>query len=142
MNKVTGCCAFFCLLFSLSFGQNRDEIAVRKLLAAQTKEWNSGNIKGYMATYWTSDSLLFIGKSGVTHGWQQTLDNYEKHYPDTAAMGKLDFELVSVKRLSPVYFFVIGKWRLLRSMGDLSGAFTLLLRKINNKWVIVADHSS
>lgn len=115
---------------------------VNNVLTAQTKCWNNGDLKGYMSTYWKSDSLLFVGKSGVTYGWQQTLNNYQKHYPDTTAMGKLNFVLVEVKRLSTLYFFVTGKWQLVRSIGDLNGAFTLLLKKINNRWVIVADHSS
>jgi len=137
---------FFLLLFvgivTLSFAQNTDELAIRNILAQQTKEWNSGNIPAFMETYWKSDSLMFIGKNGVTFGWQKTMENYKKSYPDTSAMGKLNFELVEVKSLSPVYFFVIGKWYLTRSIGDIGGAFTLLVKKINNKWVIVTDHSS
>ena len=135
----------FILLFffvTASFAQSKDEMAVRNLLAEQTKQWNDGDIPSFMNTYWKSDSLMFIGKSGVTYGWQKTMDNYKKNYPDTVAMGKLDFELLEVKRLSVMYFFVIGKWHLTRSMGDISGAFTLLFRKVKNKWVIVADHSS
>ena len=85
---------------------------------------------------------MFIGKSGVTYGWQNTLNNYIKGYPDTAAMGKLDISLVDVKRLSVLYFHVVGKWHLTRSVGDIGGHFTLLFKKIKGKWVIVADHSS
>ena len=95
-----------------------------------------------MNGYWQNDSLMFIGKSGITYGWQKTLDNYKKGYPDTASMGKLNFELLQIKRLSVNYFFVVGKWHLTRSIGDVGGAFTLLFRKVKNKWVIVADHSS
>ena len=95
-----------------------------------------------MGTYWQSDSLMFIGKSGVTYGWQNTLNNYKKGYPDTAAMGKLQFDILEVKRLSVMYFFVVGKWHLTRSIGDVGGHFTLLFKKVKNKWVIVADHSS
>ena len=73
---------------------------------------------------------------------KQTLENYKKNYPDTLAMGKLDFDLIEVKRLSALYFFVVGKWQLTRSIGTLKGHFTLLFKKINKKWVIVADHSS
>jgi hypothetical protein len=47
-----------------------------------------------------------------------------------------------LKRLSKEYYHVTGKWFLKRSIGDLSGHFTLLFRKINNKWVIISDHSS
>jgi hypothetical protein len=37
---------------------------------------------------------MFIGKSGITYGWQKTLDNYKKGYPDKEAMGKLHFTLL------------------------------------------------
>lgn len=108
----------------------------------QTIAWNSGNIENFMHGYWQNDSLMFIGKSGVTYGWQKTLDNYKKGYPDTAAMGNLDFIILQVKKLSEDYSFVIGKWHLARTIGDLSGHFTLLFKKIKNNWVIVSDHSS
>jgi hypothetical protein len=138
----------FFLLFIISAlgpavnSQSKDEISIRNILTAQTTEWNNGNPEAFMKGYWKSDSLMFIGKSGITYGWQNALDNYKKGYPDTAAMGKLNFELVSVKRLSADYFFVVGKWHLVRSIGDIGGAYTLLFRKIKNEWVIVTDHSS
>jgi len=85
---------------------------------------------------------MFIGKSGVTYGWQSIFENYKKHYPDTAAMGKLTFNLLEFKHLSPVFYFVAGKWHLQRSIGNIEGYFTLLFKKINGKWLIVVDHSS
>ena len=133
----------FTLLVSLSVAaQKTEEEKIRQLLTAQTLVWNRGDINGFMQTYWKSDSLLFIGKSGVTRGWQKTLENYQKGYPDTAAMGKLSFNISTVKKISPANFFVVGKWMLNRSIGDLSGHFTLFLQKIKGQWVIVADHSS
>lgn len=125
-----------------SFGQSKDEMEVRALLDFQTQEWNKGNIPAFMETYWKSDSLMFIGKSGVTYGWQKTLDNYNKNYPDKVAMGKLNFELLQVKRLSSKHFFVVGKWHLTRSIGDVGGIFSLLLSKVGNRWVIIADHTN
>ena len=124
------------------FAQKGEEAKIRKLLLTQTESWNRGDIEGFMQTYWKSDSLMFIGKSGVTRGWQKTLENYKKGYPDTAAMGKLSFDILSVKQLSPESCFVVGKWMLKRSIGDISGHYTLLLQKMNCQWVIVADHSS
>jgi ketosteroid isomerase-like protein len=85
---------------------------------------------------------MFIGKNGVVLGWQSTLDNYKKGYPDTAAMGKLSFDIIQVKKLSPEYYFVVGKWMLKRTAGDLSGHYTLLMRKLKGQWKIIADHSS
>src|SRR5688500_12114965 len=119
-----------------------DETAIRQLLDVQTQAWNLGDINSFMKTYWQSDSLMFIGKSGVTYGWTNTLNNYKKNYPDTTAMGKLSFDILLVKRLSSQYFHVTGKWYLHRSIGDLSGHYTLLLKKIKGRWVIIADHSS
>lgn len=131
------------LCFSLTlFAQNNEETKIRQLLATQTEAWNRGDVEGFMQTYWKSDSLMFIGKSGVTRGWKQTLENYKRGYPDTAAMGKLSFDIIKVEKLSPQSFFVVGKWMLKRTIGDLSGHYTLLLRKISGQWVIVADHSS
>jgi hypothetical protein len=95
-----------------------------------------------MNAYWESDSLLFIGKSGPKYGYKTTLENYQKNYPDTAAMGKLSFDIMQIKRLSVLYFFVVGKWHLQRSIGNLEGYYTVLLKKVKGKWVIVADHSS
>ncbi len=137
---------YFILLFLVAstqtFSQSSDEKAIRQLLEKQNAAWNTGNINAFMNGYWESDSLMFIGKSGVTYGWKNTLNNYKKNYPDTAAMGKLDFTLIDIKKLSAQYYHVVGKWHLKRTMGDLSGHFTLLFKKIKNRWVIIADHSS
>lgn len=134
----------FSIVFSVanSVAQSPDEVAVRKTLANQTTAWNQGNLEEFMSGYWKSDSLMFIGKAGLTYGWQSTLNNYKKGYPDTTAMGKLDFDIIEVRRLSVLYFFVVGKWHLARTIGDLRGTFTLLFKKVKDKWVIVADHSS
>jgi ketosteroid isomerase-like protein len=70
------------------------------------------------------------------------LANYKKRYPDTVAMGKLIFTLIEIKRLSSEYYHVTGKWNLQRSVGDVSGHFTLVFRKVADKWVIISDHSS
>jgi hypothetical protein len=85
---------------------------------------------------------MFIGQSGITYGYENTLNNYRKNYSDTAKMGKLRFEIIKVQRLSGEYYFVVGKWFLQRSVGDVNGHYTLLFRKVNSEWVIVADHSS
>ncbi len=122
--------------------QKNDEQTIRNILQRQTADWNAGNIDAFMKGYWENDSLTFIGKNGVTHGWQNTLNNYKKNYPDTATMGKLNFDILSVKRLSVLYFSVVGKWHLTRSVGNIQGHFTLLFKKIKNQWVIVSDHSS
>ena len=122
-------------------GQN-DDAEIRNLLTRQTQAWNAGNIQGFMQTYWQSDSLMFVGKEGVTWGWKNTLEHYKKSYPGKAAMGELSFDIIKLKRLSDQYYFVVGKWMLKRTAGNLSGHYNLLIQKINGEWKIIADHSS
>jgi hypothetical protein len=57
-------------------------------------------------------------------------------------MGHLDFQFVEFRKLSLEYYFVVGKWHLKRTIGDVGGAYTLLFRKIKGNGTIVVDHSS
>jgi len=122
--------------------QSNDEIAIRRVLDDQIKTWNRGDVEGFMKGYWQSDSLMFIGKNGITRGWAKTLDRYKKSYPDTAAMGKLSYDILEVKKLSSEYYYVVGKWLLKRSIGDLGGYYNLLFQKIGGQWFIITDHTS
>jgi hypothetical protein len=131
-----------CSLPGLLPAQDKNKQEILSILDRQTRDWNRGNIEGFMVGYWNNDSLMFIGKSGITYGYKQTLANYKKNYSDTMQMGKLSFNILQVKKLSDEYYYVVGKWMLKRTVGDLSGHYNLLFRKINGKWVIVADHSS
>ena len=130
------------VMCTLSFAQNKDEKAIREILANQERAWNKGDLSNFMIGYWNNDSLVYIGKNGPTYGYATTLINYKKNYPDTAYMGKLKFELISLKPLNTDHYFVIGKFYLTRTVGDASGYFTLLFRKINGVWKAIADHSS
>lgn len=132
----------FGLLSISGFAQLNEEAAIKQILERQTEAWNKGDINAFMQTYWKSDSLVFVGKSGVTYGWQNTLDNYKKGYPDKTAMGQLKFTIIKIEPLSNRVYNVIGKWHLTRTIGDLQGHYTLVLKKIDGKWLIVQDHSS
>jgi urocanate hydratase len=133
---------FLLFITAVGFSQSNDAVAIRKVLDEQVKTWNHGDMDGFMRGYWKHDSLMFIGKSGITRGWTKTLENYKRSYPDTAAMGKLSYDIILVKKLSNDYYYVVGKWMLTRGIGNLSGYYNLLFKKIKGLWFIVADHSS
>ena len=138
---------FFSLLLFFQFSgfaqkNSKAERSILAIMDAQEKAWNRGDLEAFMAGYWKSDSLKFIGSRGLTYGWQQTLANYKKGYPDQETMGQLKFTILSVDILSRKSAFVIGQWQLTRKAGDLDGHFTLLWKKIGGQWQIVADHSS
>ncbi|WP_113663060.1 YybH family protein [Pedobacter nanyangensis] len=133
----------FCLVASQAMAQTaHDRNAILKVLEDQRQGWNKGDMDAYMQGYWKSDSLLFVGKNGPTYGWQKTLDNYKKGYPDKSAMGFLTFGIKKIEFLSKDRAFVLGSWNLKREKDEPKGYFTLLLRKIKGQWKVVADHSS
>jgi hypothetical protein len=116
--------------------------SISEVMADQQVAWNQSNLESFMQGYWKSDSLKFIGRNGITYGWQTTLDNYRKNYPTPEAMGTLTFTIVSLEMLGNDAAFMIGRYHLKRTSDEPSGFFTLLWRKINNQWVIVSDHTS
>lgn len=133
---------FFLLIQAPTIFLSEDDLIISNKLFNQAKCWNEGDIDCFMEDYWHSDSLMYIGKNGVTYGWQNTLDNYKKRYPSKREMGILDFEIIKLDRLDESHYFMIGKWSLKREIGDIGGHFSLIWKKINREWVIVADHSS
>ena len=124
-----------CLLFA------QDKQAILKVMDNQQIAWNKGDLDDFMQGYWKSDSLLFVGKSAPTKGWQPTLDNYKRGYPDKAAMGTLSFNILKVELLDATNAFVLGGWHV-KTAQDAGGYFTLWFRKINGEWKIVVDHTS
>ena len=140
MKKII-CICLLLAVYNFCIAQADDETAIRNAMNEQLVAWNNGNVDAFMQTYWKNDSLLFVSNP-PTYGWQQTLDRYKSSYPDTVAMGKLRFDLLQLKPLSPEYYFVMGNWYLTRTGGNAGGIFTLLFKKINGKWLIVVDHSS
>ncbi|HSH19793.1 MAG TPA: nuclear transport factor 2 family protein [Draconibacterium sp.] len=134
------------LLFATSFAEvkinKKEKSEINVLLDKQVEAWNEGNLEKFMETYWNSEKLVFVGSRGPTYGWQATLENYKKGYPDKAAMGNLKFIVLDISKIDKKTIFVIGKFELTRKMGDLSGHYTLVIQKINGQWLIISDHSS
>lgn len=134
----------FTLLFVpfMAFSQSKDEKAILSILNNQTTAWNQGNFDQFMVGYLHTDSLMFIGKSGITYGYAATLNNYKKSYAGADKMGKLSFDILHLKKLGRKHYLVVGKWALKRAAGDVGGIYTLTFEKQKSGWVIIADHSS
>ena len=119
-----------------------DQNAIRELLASQQENWNSGDIDAFMEGYWKSEKLAFVGSGGVIYGWKPTLDGYHMRYPDKTAMGILTFDILELTGLGNSHARLLGTFHLKRTIGDLSGTFTLLLYKFPDGWKIISDHTS
>ena len=133
---------FFLLLFSLPFLSFCQEKDILKVMTTQQIAWNNGDIDGFMKGYWKNDSLLFIGSKGPTYGWQKTLDNYKKSYPNKEKMGILEFSDIKVKMLGKNYAYVFGKWKLVRTNDSPNGIYTLIFEKFKDGWKIISDHTN
>lgn len=119
-----------------------DNGAIRQLMAKQAEAWNQGDMEGFMHAYWKSDSLTFVGRRGLTYGWEKTLSNYKNSYPVKDSMGTLQFDILQNRIDSPEMARTIGKWTLYRSQDTLSGHFSLVWKRISGDWKIISDHSS
>lgn len=117
-------------------------VVLDSIMHNQQLAWNRGDLEGFMDAYWRSDSLVFVGKNGAKFGWQTTLDNYKRGYPNREAMGTLQFTNEIIEPTGENSAFVMGKWELFRTSDTLSGYYSLVWKRINNQWFIRADHSS
>ncbi len=108
----------------------------------QARDWNNGDIEGFMKGYWRSPALTFSSGGTVEHGWRPTLERYQRRYPTTEEMGHLTFDGLEIELLDEDVAMVLGEWLLLRADGVVGGNFTLVLRRISGRWKIVHDHTS
>ena len=118
-----------------------DKTAILKVMKDQEIAWSQNDLEGFMKGYIKSDSLKFFGNSGLTKGWQQTLDNYKKGYPTKDHSGTLNFEIIDISPIENQSYWVMGKYFLSRKVGDANGVFLIVFKKINNEWKIVEDMS-
>ena len=136
----------FLILFpcQVIFSQSiKEQKVIENILKTQVDLWNRGDIPGFMEYYDHSEDLKFIGKNGVTSGWKATLQRYLTTYPDQETMGNLTFDIKEIDVTAGKTAWILGKWQLARpKKGDVGGYFTILMKKIKGRWLIVRDHTS
>ena len=133
------------LLFpGLLFGGKPSDLPVRAVLEKQVNAWNRGDLEEFLETYWNSDDLTFFSGGTVFRGWRATRERYRNRYlADGAEMGHLTFSELSVEMLSDTAALATGRWLLVRSgKDDLSGLFSLTIRRFSEGWRIIHDHTS
>jgi uncharacterized protein (TIGR02246 family) len=115
---------------------------IRAVLTAQQEAWNNGDIDAFMNGYWRSENTVFVSGDQVTRGWQTVRDRYKTKYSDRQKMGTLTFSDLEITPLFPDAAIVLGRWQLQRTADQPHGRFTLILRKFEEGWRIVHDHTS
>jgi ketosteroid isomerase-like protein len=122
----------------------RVELDVVKVLLAQEKAWNRGDLEGYAKGYKDSPETIFIGRQ-VLKGYAQIVADYKHSYPTAASMGTLAFSELEVHPLGESFALCLGKYHLDRAKkegGPADGVFSLVLEKTEQGWKIVLDHTT
>lgn len=130
------------LMLAIDPADTSDVEQIGSLLRLQAASWNKGDIAGYMAGYWNSDSLIFTSGGKINRGWDETYRKYAARYDTREKMGTLTFSDIEVHRLSGASAWVLGRWELARASDRPNGVFTLVVRKFDGGWRIVHDHTS
>lgn len=112
---------------------------ITALLKAQDAAWNEGDIEGFMRGYWPSDDLRFASGGTVVRGYDATLARYKVRYPGREGMGALTTSDYEIDILSPDAAIAHGSWHVKLAGEELSGLYTLVLRKQDGEWLIVSD---
>jgi len=115
---------------------------VKATLKRQDEAWNRGDIDAFMEDYLKSENLRFGSGGDINRGWQVTIERYKTRYPDKVAMGRLSFTDLDVDVVSATDAIVFGRWSLEREADRPNGLFTLHMKNLDGKWVIVSDHTS
>jgi ketosteroid isomerase-like protein len=116
--------------------------AVESVLRTQEAAWNRSDIDAFMEHYCKSDLLAFSSGGKTTRGWTETLNHYRERYPTPGKMGRLSLSHLEITPLGNSAALVLGQWSLERESEPISGNFSLVFRKLNDRWVIVHDHTS
>ena len=111
------------------------------IIQKQQRSWNEGSLEGFMAYYWNSKEFTFQSGKNRLLGWGELFVMYQTNYAGDKR-GILEFDDLTINVLSEDAAYVIGRWRVERTDEVKEGLFTLILRRLDEGWRIVHDHSS
>lgn len=119
----------------------QDHKKIVAILNQQEIDWNNHDLEGFMDGYWKSDSLYFYSGKKLKSGWENTLYSYIKSYPDKSYSGTLKFTIAKISAITSDSYFVMGEYNLIREVGNATGTFMIIFKRINGEWKIIADSS-
>ncbi|MCB0589431.1 MAG: serine hydrolase [Phaeodactylibacter sp.] len=120
-----------------------EQAAILENFQQQEVCWNQGDIDCYMKAYFPSDSIRTISRQGVTFGYEAIRQQYRANWPPER-MGRLHFDQMLLERISADTYSVLGRFNLQLPEREepARGWFSVLMKRIDNEWYMVSDHSS
>ena len=120
----------------------KTEDAIHRVFEDGCAAWNRGDLDGYLASYWDSSTTLWVSSGSLLRGRKAIVAAYKARFSTPQQMGKLTLDDLEIDVLTPTDAIVFGRWRLVDDGQGSRGFFTVQLRRIDDLWLFVADHSS
>jgi hypothetical protein len=120
--------------------QAHDEI--QKVILTAIDRWNAHDIDGYMEGVWKSKDFVMVIDAQEIRGWAEALATYKRGYSDPSSMGTVVCEGIESQLVTPEVGFVVMRWTLYLKGGKILGTSTMVLRKFEEGWKVISDHST
>jgi uncharacterized protein (TIGR02246 family) len=120
----------------------KTEAAIRKVFEAGCMAWNRGDLDGYLASYWDSDQTIWVSGGSLIRGRKAIEAAYKVRFSTPGQMGTLSLSELEIDVLTTADAIAFGRWKLVFEAKAAEGFFTVQLRKIEDTWLLVSDHSS
>lgn len=105
--------------------------------------WNRGDFEAFVGDYAPESTTTFVSGTQVQHGFEWIRQNYAPTFAPGAVHDSLRFESLEARSLGGDHILATARYVLFRD-GSItsSGPFTLVLKRINEPWKIIHDHTS
>jgi len=119
-----------------------DHQHIRMLFELSCAAWDRGDINGYLAGYWHSDKVRWVSEGTVRYGFESIAAACKVRFDTPDNMGKLEVANLEIQNLGETDALVFGAWTQTTDVARRHGVFTVHVKKIDGRWLIVSDHSS
>ena len=133
------------LAVPLAFAQTKpDALAqVQAALDAQVTAWNSGALEKSASVYYDSPEMLWVNRTGIRKGTDSLQRSFRRPQTDRSRPGTYSYEPLQILQLSPNCVYFVIRWKMEQNgRNSMTGVTSLVWKRINKKWVIVAEHAS
>ena len=125
-------------------------IQIEAAMEDSAEGWNRGDLAAFLAIYSDDPGTSFTGSKGIERGLAPIRERYAKNYPDQFGPGErpkrtlLSFKFEDFQLIGATHAHLIARWTLTPATGGVpqTGMTSLLFRREDDGWKIIADHSS
>lgn len=114
-----------------------------RMMDSAAAAWNKGDLDRFMEDYAPDTTTTFIGSKEILRGRAAIKAAYAPRFAPGGVRDSLSFENLEIDVLAKDVVNTIAYYRLMRGDSTIArGPTSLVMRKINGRWLIIHDHSS